>query len=270
MRIGRAKAARKALTFYRINGDFVPPYKVICDGNFVVASFRYKIPLKERIRKVLQGCNFTLFVTRSTLNELEQISSEEIFINALNFIKEDCNIIENNPIQELSEDKTKELQHIKNSKPSIDIFKLVHDANLEKYFVATQDELLGKLLRKLPIHVPLLHIKKTVLTLESPSSSSFQLVSNVEKSKLVNNMMKQEQSIVTKVKEEERKKKRKRFLEEQEKLTAERNKNRIAKFRPKAKGPNPLSCKKKKAEDSTPKKKKRQRRKKSENETTSI
>ena len=43
MRHGRAKAARKTLKFFALNGNIKPPYKVILDGNFLVAIMKHKV-----------------------------------------------------------------------------------------------------------------------------------------------------------------------------------------------------------------------------------
>jgi hypothetical protein len=73
MRHGRAKAARKTLQFFRRTHGFAPPYHVLLDGTFVVSILRFKIPLLDRLRSVLQGEPFHLYVTRSTLMELSTL-----------------------------------------------------------------------------------------------------------------------------------------------------------------------------------------------------
>jgi hypothetical protein len=73
MRHGRAKAARKTLQFFRRTHGYAPPYHVLLDGTFVVSIVRFKIPLLDRLRSVLQGEAFHLYVTRSTLSELSTL-----------------------------------------------------------------------------------------------------------------------------------------------------------------------------------------------------
>jgi U3 small nucleolar RNA-associated protein 23 len=58
MRHGRGKKARKTLQFYELNYKIQPPYQVILDGNFIVQSFSYKLPIIERVYKLLQQSFF--------------------------------------------------------------------------------------------------------------------------------------------------------------------------------------------------------------------
>lgn len=81
MRHGRAKAARKTLQFFRRTHGYAPPYHVLLDGTFVVSILRFKIPLLDRLRSVLQGETFHLYVTRSTLSELSKLQQAHQMAN---------------------------------------------------------------------------------------------------------------------------------------------------------------------------------------------
>jgi len=54
MRHGRAKAARKTLQFFRRTQGYRAPYNVLVDGNFVAAFAKYKLPLRDRVERLLQ------------------------------------------------------------------------------------------------------------------------------------------------------------------------------------------------------------------------
>lgn len=76
MRHGRAKASRRTLQFYKLNAPHVvrSPYRILLDGTFLVSSIRNKVPLHERLTKLLQNEKFECRVTRSTLEELGMLS----------------------------------------------------------------------------------------------------------------------------------------------------------------------------------------------------
>ena len=113
MRHGRAKASRRTLQFYRLNAPHLkPPYKLLLDGTFLVASIRNKLPLYERFEKILQHEAFTCYVTRSTLAELEVLAERAASIGKesdddsnINFFAQarqngldECEIIENDKV----------------------------------------------------------------------------------------------------------------------------------------------------------------------------
>merc|ERR1712232_878150 len=114
---------------------------------------------------------------------------------------------------------------------------------------ATQDEELRSLLRKNTANIiPLLYINKTgILLLESPSTSSQRTVQNNENKKIKNTLLQKEQELATKIKKQNNKRKLDEIKTLQQKQIIESGMvyhgNRVKK---KAKGPNPLSCKKKK------------------------
>ncbi len=275
MRHGRAKASRRTLQFYRLNAPHLKsPYKILLDGTFLVASIRNKVPLWDRFSKTLQHEQFSCYVTRSTLNELELLSqqsakskqlgdSEEssstFFDQARQYGLDECEIIENcNEVANANENLMNKRAFRDFSEASRDVFCLATDGgnNRHAYFVATQDDGLSDALRAMP-YVPLFRLGRAVLLLESPSSASRQFTGNLEQNKLKSAgglMTSEERKIVDKVNKKDKKKRREMMKEEQEKLQkrsraevggcfTERKKKR-------AKGPNPLSCKSRKSKSS--------------------
>merc|ERR1719296_27904 len=192
MRIRREKTIRKTLSFYKLHGGsrFESPYKILCDGNLIVAAFRFKVKIMERLRKLFQGETFQLYVTKSVKDEIQELSSQlsnehaELFQNALSFINKECTTLEEIPQEKPSKKLLKNLKRM--NQVSNDIYSLASmDENSHGYFIATQDEELRSLLRNKSI-VPLLYINKTgVLLLEQPSTSSHKLVQINERKKLL-------------------------------------------------------------------------------------
>ena len=252
MRHGRAKAARKTLKFFLVVGNIKPPYKVILDGNFIVSVLQQKVPLRERISRLLQGEQFLFFVTRETLNELETLSNvcaekrderTELFRRAKQYGLDECEIIEEQSSRVAS---------------AGDALKAIvsNERNSEGYFVASQDEQLTERIRELP-NVPILRLSRAVLLLEAPSAASRRNASKEERNKLFD-MNDEEKQMVSKVKDAVREHAAKNKDREIER-------RRVERIKPKAKGPNPLSCKKRKSTDRKEgnTEKKRRRKKKS-------
>ena len=261
MRHGRAKAARKTLQFYALNAGMQSPYKVILDGNFLVAAIRQKVPLYERLGKTLQKTDFTLYVTRSTLDELASLPGD-LFQRARQFGLDECEIIERNTIPGKKNKNKNKGGDEKNDaeegegesssslgEPGDDIRLLITDGNNRRgYLIGTQDEALSGALRELP-YVPQLRLSRGVLLLEAPSAASRRQTTSQERSKMVSGgglATKEEKEMVAAVREKDRAA-RKRKAEETRKAAAAGgagNTDYDRRMKKKAKGPNPLSCRK--------------------------
>lgn len=268
MRHGRSKAARKTLRFFRINANIKPPYKVLIDGSFLVTAIKQKVPIRERLSRVLQNETFDLFICRSILDDLMK-HTEELYQQARQLGLDECQIIENKSIPEpnpgVGENKSDRSNVVESSKkrkrgddnrslPESDsrdhIRRLVSKDdggvhNRRGFLVATQDEHLSDELRNWP-NVPLLRLSRGVLLLEAPSAASRQLSLYEEKGKQLSGggtMTEHEKEILRRLKDKEVKKK------EEEEHRAENSFHAVERKRHKAKGPNPLSCKKKKKGD---------------------
>ena len=254
MRYGRAKQARKTLQFFQRSLGLTAPYHIILDGTFIVTMLTQKVHLRDRLDRTLQHGKFTLYVTRSALNELEILTdtapkNKEIFLQARQWgLDESDEILENVSKEDIDADGVGE--------SGKDILK--HVADHPGYIVATQDETLLDILRK---HgkAPLLRVSRGVLLLENPSKSSQQQATQTEKKKwtVAGSVNKEEKALVKHVREEQR--------------SCRPQNSSISQIRTlkKAKGPNPLSCKSKKRTpevEEKPSKRKRRRKGKSEEE----
>jgi len=294
MRHRRAKAARKTLKFFSLNCNVKPPFKILVDGNFLATSVKQKVPLFDRISKTLQNEEFTLYVCRSALDELNALPGP-VFEEARQFGLDECIIIEREDIRPLvaadssSSSTTTTTTRQRggggdaNGKtntaeasgkggggggtPAEDIQSLVslppissatttskrskktavikHDHNNthnpQGYIVASQDETLSDILRNIP-NVPQMHLSRGVLMFESPSAATRRKANFRERGKQMTGggmMTGEERELIAKTRREERTKKRKEVDGQESGADGMRKKR-------KAKGPNPLSCKKKK------------------------
>lgn len=240
MRLGRHKAARKALKFYSINANITPPFKIILDGNFLAASTKMKVPLFERLENLLHTPKFTVYVSRSALDELKILGFDE----ARQFGLDECEIMERKDIPDAKED----------SNPKQDILNLVKNGNQDQWFVATQDVKLSDKIKDSP-NVPLMRLGRGVLILESPSSRSRKNALREERTKQNSGggtMTNDEREIVNRLNDESSRKRQRS------------SDDAFQRKKQKAKGPNPLSCKKKSDQiETNSNSKKRNRRKKS-------
>jgi Uncharacterized proteins of PilT N-term./Vapc superfamily len=158
MRHGRAESARKTLKFYAINGNIKPPYKIILDGNFIVAAIKQKLPITERLQKLLQNESFNLYTIRSALDELNSIPGE-YFQQARQFGLDECEIIEREDIPSSMDSRIK--NNSTKSSPNDDICALVQDGNTNGWFIVTQDEDLSDKLRGF-VNVPQIRLARAV------------------------------------------------------------------------------------------------------------
>jgi U3 small nucleolar RNA-associated protein 23 len=223
MRHGRAKAARKTLRFFRINANIKPPYKVLVDGNFLVTAVKQKVPIRERLSRVLQNEPFELFTCRSILDEMMKQNTGELYQQARQLGLDECQIIESKSIPEgektaspVADSSTKKRKrgddetttasesrdHIRKLASEVD--GGVH--NRRGFLVATQDEYLSDELRNLP-NVPLLRLSRGVLLLEAPSAASRHQSLHEEKGKQLSGggtMTEHERDILRHLKDKER------------------------------------------------------------------
>lgn len=220
MRHLRAKQGRKTLAYFRISFGIAPPYSILVDGNFIHTACSFKIDILARIKKHV-GDKFQLFVPSTVIAELKALG--KAFEAALEFAQTHCEVVR---IDKLSSFET----------PNEEIKALIGKTNASKYFVATQEAELRDYLRKLP-GIPLLHIQRTVLLLESPSSSSRHVSTNAEADKIrkFGGAESETLEIARKVRLQDRADKRR-----QDGMAS------TAPKKQKAKGPNPLSVLKKK------------------------
>ena len=273
MRHGRSKAARKTLAFFSRTAGINAPYHVLLDGTFLVAVVKYKFPLRERLDKILQHAAFTMYTTKSVLEELEALKEgansekKQVLEETLLFARHECEFIEGAP------ELDKETKSWLNSRfegfeealspPGMDILKLAlpsKDASrATKYFVACHDESLLDMLRNAGI-VPCVRLARgSVLLLENPSKSGQRQATHEERKKwAASGSVREEEKRLVEVVRAEKRKQQHNNTQQQSSSSHMQQKTRQKR---KAKEPNPLSCKKSKptSDDST--KKRRRRRK---------
>lgn len=270
MRHGRSKAARKTLAFFSRTAGINAPYHVLLDGTFLVAVVKYKFPLRERLDKVLQHAAFTLYTTKSVLEELEALKEgaksekKQVLEETLLFARHECELIEGAP------ELDKETKRWLNSRfegfeetlspPGMDILKLALPSKdvsrATKYFVACHDESLLDMLRNAGI-VPCVRLARgSVLLLENPSKSGQRQATHEERKKWAasGSVREEEKRLVEVVRAEKRQNNPQQSSSSQQMQQKARQKR-------KAKEPNPLSCKKSKPTNDDSNKKRRRRRK---------
>lgn len=265
MRHGRAKAARRTLQFFRLHLGIRSPYHVLLDGTLLLQVVLQKVPLRDRISKMLQHHPYTLYVTRSSLKELEALAEQapetkkEALRQARQWGLDECDTIleakdmPNDNVIAPDDTSANDL-----GLAAKDVLKLVSVKPF--YLVASHDEGLLDLLRSLGT-APLMRLSRGVLLLENPSKSSQQKAASQEHKKwFAGSVPKQEKALVETAHQQHK-----------QKNNSEGQASAHTRVKQKAKGPNPLSCKKSKREatkEETASKRKRRRRNKSESVTS--
>ena len=193
---------------------------------------------------MLQNEEFHLLVCRSALDELAALVPKgggETFRQARQFGLDECDIIESKDIpNDTKDDQKKE----KRDDAENDIHKLVLESSTNSkqssiYIVATQDQQLADTLREIP-KVLLIRLTRGVLILESPSSATRRACMQQERQKQSTGggtMTEDEKQMVQQLYQNKRKNNTDVTNQQQQHQRKKR----------KAKGPNPLSCKKKKS-----------------------
>lgn len=285
MRHGRAKAARKTLLYFKrtVGLQTRPFLPVLLDGCFLVALFQHKIPT-SRIERVLQvkssfatstgetelslasSDGIKYFVTQEAVSELETIKDTlekrktidkvTAFQDTLSFVKSQCTILKqqqattNNSEKRFSKKRKRGLEsHMSPTEVDKDTSTastvlssqealLNHiSSDTRVYVVASQDERILDTLRAMGT-VPIVRLaNNSVLLLEQPSKSSQSKAMGEERSKWKNTLPSVEKALVEVAKEQI--KSTKLVTNSKTHVTPRMRKKR------KAKGPNPLSCKRK-------------------------
>jgi hypothetical protein len=284
MRYGRAKSARKTIQYFQrtVNLQTRPYIPVLVDGSFVVALHQYKIvPLKQRIGRVLQ-CdgeeNIKYHITQSAVDEIQLLlqglekrkhPKAEAFQQSLKWIEKECSVLQTEQQDDVKKDNGDD--NDTTTQPSLSpreaikqhiIRKedLLHesdsgnsDQRRQVYIVATQDEQLLEELRSYGT-VPIMRLaNNSVLLLEHPSKQSQRTSEKKEKLKWTSALGEKEKKLVDYVKQEIKKTTTATATTARNTTAADNNNNmpphlRRAKNK-RAKGPNPLSCKRKRDDD---------------------
>ena len=265
MRHGRSKQARRTLQFFDRVAGIRPPYHLIVDGTFVIAMLKYKLPLQERLDKLLQHAPFDFSVCASTMIELKALHAQSkdgaIFAEAIRWCQEYCKNLEG---VASSQNDGGSSMNSSLSQAAADILRMTANANANeeansngdktslRYFCATQDEELLDQLRQKAI--PIIRLARgSVLLLEQPSKVATGTAKRHERKKLTTVMSETEQKLVEMVKQQKR-------LEKNQASTTATSTQR-PRVKGKAKGPNPLSCKKRATNESKTENKRKRSRK---------
>lgn len=242
MRVKKQKQNRKTVRFYKACFAFREPYKVLCDGTFIHHMLESRLGTVNEALSGLLGGHVKVFVTRCVIEELKKLgeSFSGTVLATRRLTTARCNH-----------------ESLKSATECLEA--MVGADNPEHFFVATQDGGLRKKFRQVP-GVPVVFVQKNYLLLEPPSEYQHQIARMTEAERM--RMMEREfkllealeakkaatQADVTSAPEisgdEMPKKIESRDGSKSGNMLAVKDRPRFK--RKKAKGPNPLSCKKKK------------------------
>ncbi|RDX67915.1 rRNA-processing protein UTP23-like protein, partial [Mucuna pruriens] len=246
--VKKQKRHRKILTFYTACFGFRKPFKVLCDGTFVHHLLANRITPADKALGNILSATVKLYTTRCVLAELKRLGSSysEALEAAHNLIVARC-------------------EHDKCLSADACIKEVVGEKNSEHFFVASQDTDLRKNLQEVP-GVPLIFSLRNALFLEPPSAFQRQHVKTSEEGRL--HMTAKEYQIfkdrvTNKLTGEEANNSNSEIMENEDSgdqtinvwavkksiTTTDRMdiKDKPQFKRKRAKGPNPLSCKRKKS-----------------------
>ncbi|KAK1567191.1 hypothetical protein Q3G72_009198 [Acer saccharum] len=247
MRVKKQKRHRKIVRFYTACFGFRQPYKVICDGTFVYHLIANQITPADNALATTLAASVKLFTTKCVIDELKGLGESH-----------------SEALQAAHKLTIARCEHEREKSADACIMDVIGEKNLEHFFVATQDVDLRKKLQEIP-GVPLIFGLRNALFLEQPSTFQRQFVKASEEGR--SRMMQSEYKML--------KKRAKDILETKEirdsshededvgdqklelqtiKKSDNARKQMGVKDKPqfkrkRAKGPNPLSCKKKKSHD---------------------
>ncbi|KAK8950859.1 hypothetical protein KSP39_PZI004419 [Platanthera zijinensis] len=236
MRLKKQKRHRKAVRFYSTCFGFREPYKVFCDGSFINHLIVHGLTPADDSLSHLVGGRVILFTSRCVIGELASLG--ESYAEAL----EAANLL-----------MIVICDHEKRVQVDACIHSLMGESNTEHFFLATQDFEIRKKFREVP-GVPVIYGLRNSLFLEEPSLNQREFVKSAEEKRLHMN-----ESEYEKIWKRGRKEKLTSGEEDStyvEEVFAKRNRNtstravgvvdKVGFKKKRAKGPNPLSCKKKK------------------------
>jgi U3 small nucleolar RNA-associated protein 23 len=233
MRLKKHKRHRRAVSFFKTCHGFHEPFKVLCDGTFVHHLLVNNITPADTALTNLLGAPVKIFTTSCVLAELKILgdSYAESFKAASNLITTRC-------------------EHEKRKSAVNCIAEVIADRNSEHFFVATQDSNLRADFREKP-SVPLIFGLRNALLLEPPSTFQKEYAKAAEEErshmrdfefKMLDIKKKDNVDVV-----ELRRPSDDTGGIETRSLNTNVSKDKVPFKKKKAKGPNPLSCKKKKS-----------------------
>lgn len=242
MRLKKQKRHRRSVRFFTTCYGFRAPFKILCDGTFIHHLLINRITPADTALSNILGSPVKLFTTRCVLAELKSLGED--YADSLNVARDLA------PAR---------CDHEKRTSGEACLADVIGEKNIEHFFVASQDADLRKKFQEIPA-VPVIFALRNALFLESPSQSQQQFAKAAEAERshmnesefklLINNKNRSsetedpETSLLPNV-----------FIEELMKNANKRKtdvEDPVQFKRKRAKGPNPLSCKKKKIEIQKP------------------
>lgn len=240
MRVKKQKRHRKVVRFFSACFGFREPFKVLCDGTFVHHLLLHRLtPADDALSRLLGG-RVLLFTTRCIIEELKSLgeSHSESLEAAQQLITARCD-------------------HERRVNAAACIESFIGQGNSEHFFVATQDADIRKNFREVP-GVPVIYGLKNSLFIEQPSALQREYVKSAEEERLHASELEYRKLLKRELKDGSANDSGNEVLEESQlkrKISSAKRMLGVAeksKFkRKKAKGPNPLSCKKKRKDDSS-------------------
>ncbi|MED6109966.1 hypothetical protein PIB30_038582 [Stylosanthes scabra] len=250
MKVKKQRRHRKVLRFFTTCFGLRKPFRVLCDGTFVNHLIVNRItPADDALANILTA-PVKLYTTRCVLAELKRLGSSysEALEAAQQVIIARC-------------------EHEKCTGAEACITQVIGENNSEHFFVASQDADLRKKLREVP-GVPLIYGLRNTLFLEPISEFQLQYVKTsgekrlhmndreyqILKSRVMNRLSGEEaENNITEIMENEDSRDETTNVEALKRSSTARKlieiKDKPQFKRKRAKGPNPLSCKKKKSHE---------------------
>lgn len=225
------KTIKRVVAFYQSVFKFLPPLNILIDGNFFASLYKKKMEIKSELSKVLNQI-VNLVITPCVVNELKQFETifPGITNNIVKFKLHDCNHQSNPDI------KT----------PSDCILDLLGNKNKDKYYVATLDINLRKIIRKNVPICPVIFLDQSVIMIEKPSKDCMSAYNKREE--LKSDPIKNERKFIKESKAEAALFMKEEYMKSnhfKKKLEEEKILKLMGAKTKKAKAPNPLSIMKK-------------------------
>ncbi|KAL8466645.1 hypothetical protein ACS0TY_035623 [Phlomoides rotata] len=237
MKVKKQKRHRRAVRFYTACFGFREPFKILCDGTFVHHLLTNGITPADTALANILGASVKIFITRCVVAELKRLGSSY----------SDSHDVARNLI-------TARCDHEKQKSAVACITEVIGENNPEHFFVATQDAELRNKFHQIP-GVPAIYALRNALFLERPSTFQQEFVKAAEERRshlgdLEYKILKKK-GVSTDEARDSFDANEIKILETQDLKSYSKRKGTITKDgikfkRNKAKGPNPLSCKKKK------------------------
>ncbi|KAL5982962.1 hypothetical protein ACLOJK_017042 [Asimina triloba] len=242
MRLKKRKNQRKFVRFYKTCFGFREPFKVLCDGTFIHHLIQHSVDLSQ-LSKLLSAPT-KLFITKCILGELRSLgdSHSDTVRTARTFLIARCD----------HESKRRSAANC--------IESVIGEDNSEHFFVATQDVDLRRKFKEVP-GVPVIYGIRNSLFIDSPSMRQRKFIQTAEEERL--HVSESEYNVLRKkvgVHVQNKSNEAGETLGKEDSTNQPRTKIDKARVvmgvadtqkfkRKRAKGPNPLSCKKKKTTD---------------------